>query len=101
MSTALVEKKPARGRVEDPARIIRLIQQGLRFRELEVLQTAVEMPLEELAKKLSISRSTLQRRRNEGRLSAEESDKVVRFSRLLRQATDLFGTIAKARAWLK
>jgi putative toxin-antitoxin system antitoxin component (TIGR02293 family) len=34
-------------------------------------------------------------------LSPDESDKVIRFLRLLRQATDLFGSTEKARAWLK
>jgi putative toxin-antitoxin system antitoxin component (TIGR02293 family) len=65
------------------------------------LQTGVDIPLEQLAGKLAISRSTLQRRKALGRLSPDESDKVMRFSRLLRQATDLFGNIDKARAWLK
>jgi putative toxin-antitoxin system antitoxin component (TIGR02293 family) len=59
------------------------------------------MPFEQLAAKLSISRSTLQRRKAAGRLSPDESDKVLRFSRLLRQAADLFGDIDKGRAWLK
>jgi putative toxin-antitoxin system antitoxin component (TIGR02293 family) len=65
------------------------------------LQDTLELPFEKLAAKLCISRSTLQRRKAAGRLSPDESDKVVRFSRLLHQATDLFGDIEKARAWLK
>jgi len=59
------------------------------------------MPFEQLATKLAISRSTLQRRKAAGRLSPDESDKVIRYSRLARQAADLFGDIEKARAWLK
>jgi len=59
------------------------------------------MPFEQLAAKLSISRSTLQRRKANGRLSPDESDKVMRFARLLEHATDVFGDIDKARAWLK
>src|SRR6266536_1350160 len=35
------------------------------------------------------------------RLRFSESDKVMRYSRLLHQATDFFGDIEKARAWLK
>jgi putative toxin-antitoxin system antitoxin component (TIGR02293 family) len=84
-----------------PADLIRRIQQGLRFRELEALQGNIDVPLEQLAGKLAISRSTLQRRKLAGRLSPDESDKVMRFTRLLRQATDLFGDVEKARAWLK
>jgi putative toxin-antitoxin system antitoxin component (TIGR02293 family) len=59
------------------------------------------MPFEQLAAKLSISRSTLQRRKTNGRLSPDESDKVMRFARLLEHATDVFGDVDKARAWLK
>jgi len=88
-------------RAKHPHELIRRIQQGLRFRELEALQNKIDMPLEQLAAKLSISRSTLQRRKSAGRLSPDESDKVIRFSRLLRKAADLFGDIEKARAWLK
>jgi len=84
-----------------PAEAIQHIAKGLRFRELEELQGEIDMPLEQLATKLSISRSTLQRRKVVGRLSPHESDKVVRFSRLLRHALDVFGDLDKARAWLK
>ena len=66
-----------------------------------MLRQTIDLPLEQLAKKLLISRSTLQRRKAAGRLSPAESDKVMRFSRLLQQATELFGNIDKARAWLK
>jgi putative toxin-antitoxin system antitoxin component (TIGR02293 family) len=59
------------------------------------------MPLEQLAGKLAISRSTLQRRKAAGRLTSHESDRVMRFARLLQLAVDLFGSADKARAWLK
>jgi putative toxin-antitoxin system antitoxin component (TIGR02293 family) len=101
MKNALLEKKSAPPRKDHPHRLIRRIQQGLRYRELQELQNGIDMPLEELAGKLSISRSTLQRRKAAGRLSAQESDRVVRFSRLLKQAADLFGSVERGRAWLK
>jgi len=101
MKTATLERKMVIDRAKHPHELIRRIQQGLRFRELEALQNKIDMPLEQLAAKLSISRSTLQRRKSAGRLSPDESDKVIRFSRLLRKAADLFGDIEKARAWLK
>jgi len=88
-------------KAKHPHELIRRIQRGLQFRELEALQNDIDVPLEQLAAKLSISRSTLQRRKVAGRLSPDESDKVMRFSRLLKQAAELFGDIDKARAWLK
>ncbi|PYJ18250.1 MAG: hypothetical protein DME96_02795 [Verrucomicrobia bacterium] len=101
MKTATLERKTASAKAKHPTELIRQIQKGLPFSDLKVLQGSIDMPFEQLAAKLSISRSTLQRRRAAGRLSPDESDKVLRFSRLLRQAADLFGDIDKGRAWLK
>jgi len=101
MKTATLEKKTPSAKAKNPGDLIRRIQKGLRFSELETLQNSLEMPFEQLAVKLSISRSTLQRRKAAGRLSPDESDKVIRYSRLLQQAVDFFGDIEKARAWLK
>jgi putative toxin-antitoxin system antitoxin component (TIGR02293 family) len=101
MKTATLEKKTVLNKKAHPHGLIRRIQQGLPFRELHQLQNGIDLPLAELAGKLAISRSTLQRRKVAGRLNAQESDKVVRFSRLLRLAADLFGSIEKGRAWLK
>lgn len=101
MKNALLAKKSAPPGKDHPHRLIRRIQQGLRYRELEQLQNGIDLPLEELAEKLAISRSTLQRRKAAGRLTSQESDKVVRFSRLLKQAADLFGSVERGRAWLK
>jgi putative toxin-antitoxin system antitoxin component (TIGR02293 family) len=101
MKTAALEKKPIHAKAKHPQELIRRIQKGLPFSDLKVLQDSIDMPFEQLAAKLAISRSTLQRRKAAGRLSPTESDKVIRFSGLLRQATDLFGDTEKARAWLK
>ena len=101
MKTATLDKKTHTAKAKRPADLIRQIQKGLRFTELETLQSTIDLPFEQLAAKLSISRSTLQRRKAAGRLSPDESDKVMRYSRLVRQAADFFGDIEKARAWLK
>jgi putative toxin-antitoxin system antitoxin component (TIGR02293 family) len=101
MKTAVLERNARRKEAKHPHALIRRIRQGLPFRELEDLQNKIDISMEQLAEKLSISRSTLQRRKVAGRLSADESDKVIRFSRLIGQATDLFGDVDRARAWLK
>ena len=101
MKTATLQKKMSSAKAKHPTDLIRQIQKGLRFSELETLQNSIDMPFEQLAAKLSISRSTLQRRKAAGRLSPDESDKVMRLSRLLEHATNVFGDIEKARTWLK
>jgi len=93
---ALLLKKPVA-----PAKMIEQIRKGLPFSELEHLRSEIDEPLESLARQLSISRSTLQRRRAERRLSPQESDRVVRFWRILQHATKVFGSVERARQWLK
>ena len=101
MKTATLERKPLHAKAKHPHELIRRIQKGLRFSELQALQGKIDMPLEQLAGKLSISRSTLQRRKTTGRLSSDESGKVMRFSQLLEHATKVFGNVDRARGWLK
>src|SRR6476619_753490 len=101
MKTAIPDKNAVAGRSTHPTELIQKIQKGLRFSELKTLQDTLDLPFEKLAAKLCISRSTLQRRKTAGRRSPDESDKVVRYSRLLRDATTVFGDAEKARAWLK
>ena len=101
MKTAAFEKKAVHAKGRHPHELIRRIQKGLPFSDLKVLQDSIDVPFEQLAAKLAISRSTLQRRKTAGRLSPDESDKVMRFSQLLEHATKVFGDVEKARAWLK
>jgi putative toxin-antitoxin system antitoxin component (TIGR02293 family) len=101
MKTATLQKKMPSAKAKHPSDLIRQIQKGLRFSELETLQNSIDMPFEQLAAKLCISRSTLQRRKAAGRLSPDESDKVMRLLRLLEHAKKVFGDVNKARTWLK
>src|SRR5260370_37350912 len=101
MKTAALDKNAVGGKSTHPTELIQKIQKGLRFSELKTLQDTLELPFEKLAAKLCISRSTLQRRKAAGRLSPDESDKVVRFSRLLRHATTAFRDAQKEPARLK
>ncbi len=101
MKTATLEKKTASAKAKHPTELIRQIQKGLRFSELQTLQNSLDLAFEQLAAKLCISRSTLHRRKAAGRLSPDESDKVMRLSRLLDHAAKVFGDVEKARAWLK
>jgi len=101
MKTAIVDKNAVGGKSTHPTELIQRIQKGLRFTELKTLQDTLDLPFDELASKLSISRATLHRRKSAGRLSPDESDKVIRFARLLEHAANVFGSLEKGRAWLK
>jgi putative toxin-antitoxin system antitoxin component (TIGR02293 family) len=82
------------------ANLIRLIQAGLSVRELEDLQTSLAVPMERLGPMLGISKATLHRRRAGRRLGAAESDRVIRFARLMGKAVEVMESEADARRWL-
>lgn len=83
-----------------PSELIKVIDFGLPMRELEVLRASLDVPMEKLASKLGISVATIQRRKQQGRLEFGESDRVLRFARLMGKAVAVFGNEKDAREWL-
>jgi putative toxin-antitoxin system antitoxin component (TIGR02293 family) len=83
-----------------PSQIVESIRKGLPIRELDALQRILAIPIERLAPKLGISRATLHRRKAEGRLGQDESDRVIRFARLMGKAVEVFESEESARRWL-
>ena len=76
------------------------IQAGLSFRAVQNLQKALDIPLERVASVLGMSRATLHRRKLQGKIDEDESEKLVRYQRLLKKAEDVFGDGKSAREWL-
>jgi len=77
------------------------IQAGLSFRAVQNLQKALDIPLETVASVLGMSRATLHRRKRQGKIDEDESEKLVRYQRLLKKAEDVFGDGKSAREWLR
>jgi putative toxin-antitoxin system antitoxin component (TIGR02293 family) len=77
------------------------IHAGLSFRAVENLQKGLAIPMDKVAAVLGISRATLHRRKLQGRLHEPESEKLVRYQRLFKAASDVFGDREDARRWLK
>ncbi|MCW5559673.1 MAG: DUF2384 domain-containing protein [Verrucomicrobiae bacterium] len=84
----------------EPARLVGALRAGLSIGELEDLQSSLQIPMERLAPILGISKATLHRRKATGRLDPAESDRVVRFARLMGQAVRVLESEASARQWL-
>ena len=74
---------------------------GLAFGEFEALRKQLDLSLDELTARLGLSRATIAQRKATGRLTTDESGKVVCFARLLGHAVHLFGDLEEARQWLK
>ena len=76
------------------------IHAGLSFRAVQNLQKALDVPMEKVAAVLGMSRATLHRRKIQGKIDKEESEKLVRYQRLLKKAEGVFGDAKAARQWL-
>lgn len=87
-------------RLLSPGKIIERIRHGLPISELDALQQSLDVPLETLALKLGISKATLHRRKLQGKLEPEESDRLVRFARLMGKAVETLESEEAARRWL-
>ena len=79
---------------------IERIHAGLSFQAVQNLQKALDLPLEKMAAVLGMSRATLHRRKTQGKIDQHESERLVRYQRLLKKADDVFGDGASAREWL-
>ena len=77
-----------------------VVRAGLAFAELDELQRHLGVPREKLAVMLGISNATLHRRMASGKLDAAESDRVVRYARLLGAAANVMESVENGRRWL-
>ena len=77
------------------------VRNGLAYRALDRFARETELPLGALGELIQIPSRTLVRRKTEGRLQPEESDRLLRASRIFGLAIDLFeGDRVAALHWL-
>jgi putative toxin-antitoxin system antitoxin component (TIGR02293 family) len=105
-----VEKVPAQAhayvsllglRTYDTAQLHSRVRDGLSFDAFEQLRRVLDLSTSRLATLLQIPTRTLTRRRGAKRFEPEESDRLVRLSRLVGLALQLFeGDLDEMRSWL-
>jgi len=83
-----------------PSKLIKSLKAGLLVQEVEVLRSNLNLPAERLFPILGISKATLHRRMASGRFDPAESDRVVRFARLMGKAVEVLESVPNARLWL-
>jgi putative toxin-antitoxin system antitoxin component (TIGR02293 family) len=85
----------------DTPRLVELVEEGFSFGELERLRQNMGLSREEISELVQIRPRTLDRRKREGRLHPEESDRLLRASRVFGEAIVLFeGNAEGALRWL-
>lgn len=90
------------GKAPAPAvpQLIRSLKAGLPVGELDALRESLDLPMERLAPLMGISKATLHRRKAAGRLDPAESDRVIRYARLMGKAVEVLESVEAARRWL-
>jgi len=83
-----------------PSKLVEVLRVGLPVQELGDLQASLKVPIEKLGSMLGISKATLHRRKATGKLDPAESDRVVRFARLMGKAVEVMESEEHARQWL-
>jgi putative toxin-antitoxin system antitoxin component (TIGR02293 family) len=78
-----------------------VLRQGLPGRGVEALLQAIGLTRTEFCVALNIPERTLARRLTEGRLTPDESEKVLRLGRVWERATGVLASDDAARDWLK
>jgi putative toxin-antitoxin system antitoxin component (TIGR02293 family) len=82
--------------------LLKVAEGGLPFSALARFQRNLDLPLRELADLVGIPPRTLDRRRDRGRLTPNEADRVLRLSRVFSAALELFeGDMPAARGWMQ
>lgn len=108
MSHAASEVRDARlpGRIlgvtaESSGELIRQVGRGFSFHALHTLESHTGIPVAQIARILSIPSRTLARRKVSGRLTPDESEKLLRLSSTFEKALEMFeGDRSQALAWL-
>jgi putative toxin-antitoxin system antitoxin component (TIGR02293 family) len=86
---------------QNATQLIARIKQGLPLKTFEQLCKHLAIPEKALCRILKIPPSTLARRKKNGQLSFEESERVVRIARLYDKAVEVFKQPDLGRKWLK
>lgn len=87
---------------DDTVKTVRLVRAGFPSKVLDKFQKTTDLPWTEISRFLAIPQRTLTRRQSQGKLQADESDRVLRASTIFDMALDLFeGDRAEARKWLQ
>ena len=83
-----------------PGQLRALVREGLPYAALSAVVSGFGIGSDEAGTILRIPERTLARRKKEKKLSAEESDRLVRLARIAALAEDVLGAREKAARWL-
>lgn len=84
-----------------PSDLILQMRRGLGYSHISRLQSVIDVPLKRIAELAGVAPRTLMRRRRSGRFSSDESERLLRLSRVVQLTVSLFeDDLPAARNWL-
>ncbi len=87
-------------REPEAAYMVEKVRNGLDFIEFHAFREMIGITEERLGALLGMSRATLHRRKKSGHLDRSESDRLVRYARILNRVTEFFQSRKAAAEWL-
>lgn len=88
-------------KVSTSADLIQQVERGFSFRSLQTFAERSRLPVPQIASILAIPERTLARRKSSGKLSWEESERLLRLSSIFEDALELFeGDSSSVIQWL-
>jgi putative toxin-antitoxin system antitoxin component (TIGR02293 family) len=85
----------------DPLNIVDHVRRGLSYAAFERFHRNTDLSYRILAQVAEIPERTLARRKESGRFASDETDRLVRMSRIVARAIELFeGSVESAQRWL-
>jgi putative toxin-antitoxin system antitoxin component (TIGR02293 family) len=91
----------ALGHLNKPEDLREAVRAGLPLIALHSLQQSLQISREGLSRMLSMPERTLARRQKQARLTADESDRLIRVARVMAHAIQVLGSRDKAAHWLR
>ena len=102
ITAVLGGRRMLKRQVDSDSELMLLTREGLPVGTLTLLAQELDVERKTVANVIGISDRTLSRRiAKDERLSAQESDRMVRLARVFALATDILGTAQKASLWLQ
>jgi putative toxin-antitoxin system antitoxin component (TIGR02293 family) len=97
-----VVQRVAKISFDDRSGLLQKVRIGLSYSAVETLAETYDSSLKEIGEVLHIPTSTMSRRKKSGKLNPDESDRVVRYARIMDAATELMNGDADAAAqWMR
>ncbi len=85
-----------------PKDILKKIEKGMPYKEVILLQAQLGIDKEKLAGLLRISPRTYDRRKLDGKLDSQETDRALRLRRIIQLTIEMYdGDEGAAKAWLR